>query len=134
MIGPADEEELLAFVRELPFRVFEFHGYSGKRRVVSFRWDYDFAGRKLQKANDILDFLLALRPAVAAFTDLETEALQHVLGTEYRPRAGIGWYREKAVFGQVVGIPLLAPCVFRMRKAVSKKKWERVNLEKDSRR
>jgi alkylated DNA repair dioxygenase AlkB len=44
------------------------------------------------------------------------------------PGAGIGWHRDKAVFGEVVGISLLSPCVFRMRRAVSKKKWERVNF------
>jgi hypothetical protein len=36
LVGPADEAALLAFVRELPFRDFKFHGYTGKRRVVSF--------------------------------------------------------------------------------------------------
>ena len=28
----------------------------------------------------------------------------------------------------MVGISLLAPCVFRMRRAVNKKEWERVNV------
>jgi alkylated DNA repair dioxygenase AlkB len=128
MIGPADEEELLAFMRELPFREFEFHGHTGKRRVVSFGWHYDFAGRRLHKADDIPDLLLALRPAAAAFAGIEPGAFEHVLVTEYGSGAGIGWHRDKAVFVQVVGISLLAPCVFRMRKAVSKKKWERVNI------
>ncbi|HEX7240549.1 MAG TPA: hypothetical protein VF263_09800, partial [Longimicrobiaceae bacterium] len=43
LIGPADEDALLAHVRELPFRDFEFHGHTGKRRVVSFGWHYDFS-------------------------------------------------------------------------------------------
>lgn len=60
MIGPADEQALVARVRELPFREFEFHGYMGKRRVVSFGWHYDFSARHLQKADNIPDFLLAL--------------------------------------------------------------------------
>ncbi len=33
-----------------------------------------------------------------------------------------------AVFGEVVGISLLSPCVFRMRHSVGNKKWEHVNL------
>jgi hypothetical protein len=53
LISPADEAALLAFVCELPFRDFEFHGYTGKRRVVSFGWHYDFSGRYLRKADDI---------------------------------------------------------------------------------
>ena len=59
---------------------------------------------------------------------VEPEALQHVLITEYGPGAGIGWHRDKAVFGEVVGVSLLSRCVFRMRRLVGEKKWERVNL------
>jgi alkylated DNA repair dioxygenase AlkB len=55
------------------------------------------------------------------------EALQQALVTEYSPGAGIGWHRDKPVFGQGVGISLLAPCVFRFRRAAGEK-WERVNL------
>ena len=56
-----------------------------------------------------------------------------MLVTEYCPGAGIGWHRDKAVFGQVVGVSLLSSCVFRLRRAVSKKKWERVNLAAEPR-
>jgi alkylated DNA repair dioxygenase AlkB len=59
---------------------------------------------------------------------MEPEEFEHVLVTEYGPGAGIGWHRDKAVFGEVVGISLLSPCVFRMRREVSKKKWVRFNL------
>ena len=127
LIGPAEEEALLTHVCELPFREFEFHGYTGKRRTVSFGWHYDFSGRQLRKADRIPDFLLALRRAAAAFAAMEPEQLQHVLVTEYGPGAGIGWHRDKAVFGEVVGISLLSPCVFRLRRLVGEQ-WERVNL------
>ncbi|HEV2734594.1 MAG TPA: alpha-ketoglutarate-dependent dioxygenase AlkB [Longimicrobiaceae bacterium] len=127
LIGPADQDALLAHVRGLPFREFEFHGYTGKRRVVSFGWHYDFAARQLRKADDIPEFLLALRPRAAGFAGLEPGALQHVLVTEYGPGAAIGWHRDKAVFGEVVGISLLAPCTFRLRREAGAG-WERVNL------
>jgi alkylated DNA repair dioxygenase AlkB len=116
LFGPAEEAALVAQVRELPFREFEFHGYTGKRRVVSFGWQYDFSGRQLRKADDIPEFLLAVRELAASFADLEPAALQQALVTEYAPGAGIGWHRDKAVFGQVVGISLLAPCVLRFRR------------------
>jgi alkylated DNA repair dioxygenase AlkB len=128
LIGPAEEKTLLERVRELPFRDFEFHGHTGKRRTVSFGWHYDFSGRQLRKAGEIPGFLLALRPATAAFAGLEPEVLQHVLVTEYGPGAGIGWHRDKAVFGRVVGVSLLSSCVLRMRRKVGERKWERVNL------
>ena len=128
LIGPADEAVLLASVRGLPFRDFEFHGYTGKRRVVSFGWHYDFSARHLRKADDIPDFLLALRPAAAAFAGMQPEELQHVLVTEYGPGAGIGWHRDKSVFGETVGVSLLSPCVLRLRRKAGVKKWERANL------
>jgi alkylated DNA repair dioxygenase AlkB len=127
LISEDEQENVLLRVRELPFREFEFHGYTGKRRVVSFGWKYDFSDRKLLTADDIPDFLLALRASAARFAGLRPESLQQALVTEYGPGAAIGWHRDKSVFGEVVGVSLLASCVFRLRRAV-KDKWERVNI------
>ena len=127
LISREDEETLVTHVRELPFREFEFHGYTGKRRVVSFGWKYDFSGEKLRKADDIPQFLLPLRAVAASFANLEAEAFQHALVTEYGPGAGIGWHRDKAVFGEVVGVSLLAPCTLRFRRKAGAK-WDRVNV------
>ncbi|HEX8179652.1 MAG TPA: alpha-ketoglutarate-dependent dioxygenase AlkB [Pyrinomonadaceae bacterium] len=133
LIGAADEAALLVRVCKLPFREFEFHGYTGRRRVVSFGWHYDFSARHLRKADDIPDFLLTLRPAAAAFAGIEPDELEHVLVTEYGPGAGIGWHRDKAVFGETVGVSLLSPCVLRLRRKVGERKWERVNLTTEPR-
>ena len=132
VIGAEEERALLDRVRELPFRDFEFHGYVGKRRVVSYGWQYDFNERLLRKADDMPPFLLALRETAAAFAGLEPEALQHVLVTEYGEGAGIGWHRDKAVFGDVVGISLLSPCVFRLRRQLGER-WERASLTAEPR-
>jgi alkylated DNA repair dioxygenase AlkB len=131
-ITPDAERDLLLLVRELPFRDFEFHGYVGKRRVVSYGWHYDFNERALRKADDIPPFLLALRETAAAFADLEPRELQHVLVTEYGEGAGIGWHRDKDVFGDVVGLSLLSPCVFRLRRKAGES-WERINLTAEPR-
>lgn len=133
LIGAADEAALVASVRELPFRDFEFHGYTGKRRVVSFGWHYDFSGRQLRRAEDIPEFLLALRSRAADFAGLEPSELRHVLVTEYGPGAGIGWHRDKDVFGETVGVSLLSPCVLRFRRAAGVKKWERANVTAEPR-
>ena len=127
VLDQSDEQALLPHLRTLPFREFEFHGYTGKRRVVSFGWKYEFSGEKLVKADDIPDFLLPLRARAASFAGLEPEAFQAALVTEYGPGAGIGWHRDKAVFGEVVGISLLAPCILRFRRKAGAK-WERVNI------
>lgn len=128
LITQEEEVDLLARIGELPFREFEFHGYKGKRRVVSFGWHYDFGTRELRQADDIPDFLLELRNMASQFAAVEPVELQHVLVTEYGSGSGIGWHRDKPVFGIVVGISLLAPCVFRLRRQVGPRRWERVSL------
>ncbi len=120
-------------MRDLPFRDFEFNGYTGKRRVFSFGWQYDFSASRLRKADDIPDYLLPLREATAAFAGLEPEESHHVLVTEYPAGDGIGWHRDKAVFGEVVGVSLLSRCVLRFRRAAGGKKWERVRVAIDPR-
>ena len=132
VIAPPDEAALLDRIRALPFREFEFQGYTGKRRVVSFGWRYDFNERLLDKADDIPAFLLDLRSTAARFAAMEPEALQHVLVTEYGAGAGIGWHRDKGVFGQVIGISLLTPCTFRLRRKVGDA-WERASLTAEPR-
>lgn len=121
------ETALLDDIRALPFREFEFHGYTGKRRVVSFGWQYDFAARQLRKVDDMPAFLLELRELAAVFAGMRATELQQVLVTEYAAGAGIGWHRDKAVFGEVVGISLLSPCTFRLRRK-NGDRWDRVSL------
>jgi len=118
---------LAAGIAQLPLREFEFHGYTGKRRVISFGWKYEFEGERLEEAETIPALLLPLRDRAARFAGIEPEALAHVLVTEYAAGAAIGWHRDKAVFGDVVGISLLAPCVFRLRQK-SGAGWNRYSL------
>jgi hypothetical protein len=66
-LSGAEEQALLEHVRELPFREFEFHGFLGKRRIVSFGWRYDFNGGGLQKTDDMPYFVTAVRRKVAFF-------------------------------------------------------------------
>lgn len=125
LLSPAEEQALLTRLRELPFESFQFQGYTGKRRVVSYGWQYDFNDRRLQPAEALPEFLLPVRDQAAAFAGLPAEQLPHALITEYDLGAGIGWHRDKGVFGQVVGISLLSACRFRLRRKVGER-WERV--------
>ena len=132
VITPDSEPKLLERVRELPFREFEFQGFVGKRRVVSYGWQYDFNERKLRKAADIPPFLLSLRETAAGFAGIEPDQLQQVLVTEYQTGAAIGWHRDKAVFGDVIGVSLLSASRFRLRRKVGTT-WERASLTIDPR-
>ena len=111
-----EERTLLEHIRQLPLKEFEFQGFVGKRRTVSFGWRYDFNERTLQSAEPIPPFLLPLREAAAEFAGLTADQLPQALVIEYGPSASIGWHRDKAVFGDVVGISLLSPCRFRFRR------------------
>jgi hypothetical protein len=44
LIDAAEEAALVEAFAALPFKEFEFHGFLGKRRVVSFGFGYDFNG------------------------------------------------------------------------------------------
>jgi alkylated DNA repair dioxygenase AlkB len=117
-LSPDEERDLAAWLATLPFLAFQFRGYEGKRRVVSFGWQYDFTRSHLIKADDMPAELLAVRARAAAFADLPPEDLQQCLLNEYLPGAPIGWHRDRPTFEKVVGISLLAPCNFRLRKRV----------------
>ena len=132
IITQTREIELLERVRALPFVEFQFQGYVGKRRVVSYGWQYDFNQRVLRKADDMPPFLLTLRKTAADFAGMPPEQLQQVLVTEYDAGAGIGWHRDKAVFGEVIGVSLLSACRFRFRRKAGTS-WERASLPAEPR-
>ena len=126
------EAALLAWMKALPFRAFQFHGYVGNRRTVSFGWRYDFSEERLHRTDDMPAILLPVRDVAARFAGMEPGQLQQALVTEYDAGAGIGWHRDKAVFGEVVGLSLASPCRFRLRRRTGDA-WERVNITAEPR-
>jgi alkylated DNA repair dioxygenase AlkB len=128
LISPEEELALVREIASLPLKEFEFQGFLGKRRIVSFGWRYDFNGGGLQRTEDMPDFLLPVRRKAAAFAGIEQADLQQVLLTEYRPGVQIGWHKDRAVFGEVVGISLLSACTFRLRRKTEGGGWQRASL------
>src|SRR5437868_13112958 len=61
LVSPKDEAALIEAFRALDIKPFEFHGYFGNRRTVSFGWHYDFASSRVQPASEMPEFLLPLR-------------------------------------------------------------------------
>ena len=127
-LSPDQEQALIEEFARLPFSEFEFRGFLGKRRTVSFDWRYDFNVRELQQAEDIPIFLLDLRERAAEFAGLSGDKLQHVLVTEYSPGAAIGWHKDRPEFREVIGMSLLAPCLFRLRRKVGQR-LQRASIE-----
>lgn len=126
-ISAAEERELVRRIEWLPFKPFEFHGYLGKRRVVSFGWRYDYGDGGLKTVEEPPDFLLPLRDRAARFAGLRPEDLGQVLINEYAPGAGIGWHRDRPHFAEVVGISLASDAVLRFRRPRGEG-WERRSL------
>ncbi len=125
IIPPAEEQRLTHYIATLPLKPFEFvGGLKGNRKVISFGFRYDWGAHQLQQAEAIPAPLLSLRQRAAAFVGIDVERLQQILVTEYAPGAGIGWHKDRPQFDQVIGISLLAPCLFRLRRKAGTK-WER---------
>jgi len=120
----AEERRWLETLEALPFKPFEFHGYLGKRRIVSFGWRYDYAGRRLSPSEPMPDFLEPLRERAAAISGLDVQNLQQALVTEYEAGVTIGWHRDKPMFEDVVALSFLSSCRLRLRRTRGKG-WER---------
>jgi len=127
-----EERELAVQMARLPFRPFEFQGFLGKRETVSFGWSYRFDGSGLAEASPIPDWLLPVRDRAAAFAGLAPEAIEHALLIRYGEGAGLGWHRDRPVFGDVIGISLLSPAPLRFRRKQGAK-WQRFTLSAEPR-
>src|ERR1700742_2017647 len=90
-ITPAEEAEIAARLAALDFQPFDFHGYLGNRRTVSFGLRYDYGRRTVEDAQPIPDYLLGLRDQMAALAGRPPEDFVQGLVNEYAPGAGIGW-------------------------------------------
>jgi alkylated DNA repair dioxygenase AlkB len=130
---PAEyEQELLVQFANLPFEPFQFHGYEGKRRAISYGWEYDFNQREFREAEALPPFLSVAREAAAALAGLVPSDLQHALLLQYPPGAGIGWHKDKPHFGDVVGLSLLSSCTLRFRRTIGAA-WERASIAAEPR-
>jgi alkylated DNA repair dioxygenase AlkB len=127
LVSPEDEAEFLEHFRKLDFREYEFHGYFGKRRVVSFGLRYDPNEGAVRSTEDIPGFLLPLRQKAADFARLAPSELQQALVTEYTPGAAIGWHRDRPAYRDVIGVSFCSSCRFRLRRKRGSG-WERAAL------
>lgn len=122
-----EERALVARLSGLPFKAFEFHGFLGKRCTVSYGLNYRFDGSGLEVAEPMPDWLIPIRDRAASFAGLASGDLRHALLIEYGEGAGIGWHRDRPVFGDVIGISLLGSARLRFRRKIGDK-WERFAL------
>ena len=127
MLSREMEESVVRQIPTLPLKEYEFQGFTGKRRVVAFGTRRDRDDPSVIKSTEIPAFILPVRELAARVAGMRAEDLQMVLVTEYEAGVPIGWHRDRAVYDTVVGVSLLSPCNFRLRKKVGTT-WERVSL------
>jgi alkylated DNA repair dioxygenase AlkB len=132
-IPEREAHALVPIFATLPFKPFEFHGYLGNRRTVSFGWNYDYSGRALRKGEPLPDFLVSLRGLAGEFAGVPAASLEQSTVIEYAPGAGIGWHRDKAEFADVLAFSFLAPCNLRFRRKRGDGKWDRAAVTAEPR-
>jgi alkylated DNA repair dioxygenase AlkB len=105
-VNPAEEDELIAFVRSLPLREAQYHQYTARRRIVAFGGSYDFSSAELRAAEPIPGFLYPIRLRIAELMDVPAQSVNHAVVAEYQPGTPLGWHRDVPDFGVVGGLSL----------------------------
>lgn len=118
--------QFLAWAGSLDFAPFDFRGFKGNRRTVSFGSRYDFSHGRVCPADALPEGLLPLRAAAAEFAGIPAADLVQALVTEYAPGAGIGWHRDRPEYGKVVGLSFGSRCTLRFRRPRSEG-WRRTS-------
>jgi alkylated DNA repair dioxygenase AlkB len=127
LVSEDEEAALLEVFSALEFKPFEFKGFLGNRRVVSYGWRYDFNDSKLKRAAEIPQFLQALQSRAAQAAGLKPHAIEQAMVTEYAPGAAIGWHKDRSIFDDILGVSLASECTFRFRRK-NGLKWDRASV------
>jgi len=112
-----EEQTLAAWIATLALKPYEFRGYQGLRRVLAFGSRYDQGNSKVEQISGFPGPLLALRERAARWAGHQADDIRMMLVSEYKSGAPIGWHRDRPQFKDVIGVSLLAPASFRLRRA-----------------
>jgi alkylated DNA repair dioxygenase AlkB len=116
LISAAEEAALVREIKQMTMTPYEFRGFLARRNVAAFGYRYSYRSRKMERAPAMTAPLLALREQVAAFAGRAPEEFQQLLVTEYAPGVPIAWHRDRLQYGEIAGVSLLSPALFRLRK------------------
>ena len=133
-ISEAEEQALIREIQSVQLASFQYYQFTGKRRLASFGWQYEFGKNEITRAPDIPAFLLPLRTRAGKLFDIDPNSFSQSSIIEYSSGSPIGWHRDIAHFGVVVGISLGAACRMRFRKyhrvrAKNSKRDETLSIE-----
>ncbi|WP_409560284.1 alpha-ketoglutarate-dependent dioxygenase AlkB [Hyphomicrobium sp. MC8b] len=115
-----DESGLIRHIDAEDLAPFRFQQWTGKRLTATFGWTYDFETGRFGPTWPLPAFLTPLRERAAQFAGLSASRLEQALLIRYDAGAGIGWHRDRPVFGEVIGISLGSPAPMRFRQRLEK--------------
>ncbi len=110
-----EEIDLYKEISTLELKRMSFHGFEANRKVASFGYDYSFENGKLIKGKDIPVTFDSLIEKTGTYLSIKPADFAELLVTEYPVGAVINWHRDAPPFNIIVGISLMADCIFRLR-------------------
>ncbi|MES2703639.1 MAG: alpha-ketoglutarate-dependent dioxygenase AlkB [Bacteroidota bacterium] len=114
-ITAGEEQQLLEAIADTELHALNFRGFTAKRRVASYGYDYNFDERAISKGTPIPQSFHFLVEQVAAHVNIPASRFAELLLTHYPQGSVINWHRDAPPFGLVAGISLLSDCTFRFR-------------------
>ena len=135
-LSDSEEQELIQKIQGVELSAFRYYQFTGKRRTVSFGWQYEFGKSALATAPEMPAFLFPLRRRAGEIFAIDPACLTQASIIEYSVGSPIGWHRDVPYFGMIVGISLGSACRMRFRKsqrASSKESKRAENLSIDLR-
>jgi alkylated DNA repair dioxygenase AlkB len=116
-LSETEEQELIRKIQCVVLSAFRYYQFTGKRRTVSFGWQYEFGRSAIATAPEMPEFLFPLRRRAGEVFAIDPAALVQASIIEYSVGSPIGWHRDVPYFGMIVGISLGSACRMRFRKS-----------------
>lgn len=128
LVTPAEEAQLIARIDTSGLEPFRFRQWNGRRMTRSYGWRYDFEGNALLRGDPLPDWLVDLRRRVVAAFGFDPRRFEQVLLIRYGIGAGLGWHRDRPVFGRVIGLSLGSDGAMRLRRRLGPRQFDRATL------
>ncbi len=114
-ITAEEEKLLLEEISRTHLHAFIFQGFTAKRKVASFGFDYSFDKKQLVPGKSIPAGFNFLLEKVAQKLSIPANDFGELLVIEYPQDAVMNWHRDAPPFDLIAGISLLSDCVFKLR-------------------
>jgi DNA oxidative demethylase len=116
VVTPDEEAALLAWARGLALEPYVMQNNPSRRLVASFGVAYALGQKRIEEPTPFPPIVRPVADRIAALGGLAPESIVQALVSRYPPGAGIGWHRDRPIFGPtVLGVSLASACRLRLR-------------------